>query len=69
MISIYEVVKYEDVSVLRKKETEKRVICAEDIYDVIKSAHIATGHGGRDDTRKHIAKNSTILLPPKYRIF
>jgi len=56
LISVYEVVKYEEVSVLRKKETEKRVICAEDIYDVIKSAHIATGHGGRDVTRKRITK-------------
>lgn len=32
-------------------------VSIEDTYDVIKHAHIATGHGGRDRMVKEIGKN------------
>ena len=57
LLAMYEIVQYDDVSVLQKKGTDKRLVCADEIFDVIKSAHNnATGHGGRHVTHKHISE-------------
>ncbi len=54
LIAVYEIVQYDDVSVLKKRGTKKRIVCAKDIFDVIKSAHIATGHDKRQVIDKYI---------------
>ena len=33
---------------LKKKDTDKTIVHADEIFDIINSSHLATGHGGRD---------------------
>ncbi|KAG7159946.1 SCAN domain-containing protein 3-like 14 [Homarus americanus] len=59
-VSGYEVLQYGDVEKLIKKHTaadETRLfyVSSEDPYDVIKMAHMASGHGGRDRMKAQLA--------------
>ena len=61
MIFRYEVLQCGDVEKLirkRKEPTDSPIYYAtiEDTYDIIKRAHIATGHGGRDRMQKELQK-------------
>ena len=61
MIFRYEVLQCGDVEKLirkRKEPTESPIYYTtiEDTYDIIKRAHIATGHGGRDRMHKELQK-------------
>ena len=61
MIFRYEVLQCGDVEKLirkRKEPTESPIYYAtiEDTYDIIKRAHIAIGHGGRDGMQKELQK-------------
>ena len=56
-----------DIEKLIKKrfspdESPMYYVSIEDTYDVIKSAHIARGHGGRDRMSKEINKSMPTLL-------
>lgn len=54
LLKRFDLAVYEDTRFLLKKGTDKRIVCAEETYEIINSAHIATGHGGRDITLKHL---------------
>ena len=54
LLKRFDLAVYDDTSFLLKKGTDKRIVCAEETYEIINSAHIATGHGGRDITLKHL---------------
>ena len=61
MITRYEVLQCGDVVKLirkRKEATDSPIYYAtiEDTYDIIKRAHIATGHGGHDRIQKELQK-------------
>ncbi|XP_076042198.1 KRAB-A domain-containing protein 2-like [Oratosquilla oratoria] len=61
LLKKYEVLKCGDVfeSIRRRNANEDPIYFAtlEDTYDIIKRAHIATGHGGRDKMVKELTKN------------
>jgi len=57
LIHSFELAVFGDVIVLMKRDTNKRVVCVEDMFDVISSAHSFTGHGGRTTTGTHLGKS------------
>jgi len=50
----YELLEYRDTLTLVRSGTQKRVVAAEDLFDVINSAHLSTNHGGRDSILKFL---------------
>ena len=50
----YEFADYNGSYVLYKRNTTERAVPAEEIFDILASAHGATGHGGRDVMWKHL---------------
>jgi hypothetical protein len=53
----YELLEFMDTVTLVRSGTQKRVVAAEDLFDVINAAHIATNHGGRDSILKHLKED------------
>ncbi|KAK6195703.1 hypothetical protein SNE40_001075 [Patella caerulea] len=61
LLSKFEILQCGDVEKLIKKratqdEDPVYYVCIEDTYDVVKRAHTATGHGGRDRMAKEVNK-------------
>lgn len=54
--SRYQVLEIGDVHQLVKKGTDLKFVIMEDLFDVINSAHIATGHGGKNVLRIELSK-------------
>lgn len=49
------VLREQEYHYLKKRGTDLRVVPVNEIYDILKSAHMDTGHGGRDTMRKRIS--------------
>ena len=61
ILNMYEVLQCGDVEkhIKKRKSPEDRPVyfaTIEDTYDIITKAHIATGHGGRDQMLKHLGQ-------------
>ena len=58
---------------IKKKETPDEntlyYVALENVYDVIKRAHVATGHGGRDKMLKELAKKYVNVQKSAVNIF
>ncbi len=48
LIRPFEVSVFVDVNILTKKVTGLRYVAAEDMYEILVSGHITTGHGGQE---------------------
>lgn len=70
----YEVLQCGDIDQLikkRKTPDERPVyyVSIEDTYDIIKRAHIATGHGGRDRMTKHLTDKYANITRDALKLF
>ena len=70
----YEVLQCGDVEKLIKKrataeEPTLYYVSIEDTYDIIKRAHIATGHGGRDRMKAHLASKYANITKESLEMF
>jgi len=70
----YEVLQCGDVEKLIKKRTAPEdppvyYVCIEDMYDIIKRAHMATGHGGRDRMYKHLGTKYVNITKDAVELF
>ncbi|XP_066952250.1 SCAN domain-containing protein 3-like [Macrobrachium rosenbergii] len=66
LLKKYEILKCGDVLKLIRRRTANEdpiyFATSEDTFDIIKRAHIATGHGGRDKMVKELSKKSQVDL-------
>ncbi|KAK6178643.1 hypothetical protein SNE40_011172 [Patella caerulea] len=74
LLSKFEILQCGDVEKLIKKratQDEEPVyyVCIEDTYDVVKRAHTATGHGGRDRMAKEVNKKYANITREALEIF
>ena len=57
------------VQKLVKKRTVLRFVSAEDLFDTIKAAHLANGHGGRNILSKALSEKYTTITIDQMKIF
>ncbi|KAK6181870.1 hypothetical protein SNE40_009648 [Patella caerulea] len=74
LLSKFEIMQCGDVEKLIKKratqdEDPVYYVCIEDTYDVVKRAHTATGHGGRDRMAKEVNKKYANITREALEIF
>ena len=65
LLKKYDILTCGDVQKIIRKQSEpnespKYYVHLENIYDVVKRAHIATGHGGRDKMYRELSKSTQI---------
>ena len=58
-----------NVQKLVKKGTVLRYVCAEDLFDTIKAAHLANGHGGRNILSKALSEKYANITLDQVKVF
>jgi len=71
---MYEVLQCGDIEklIIKRQTPDERpvyYVSIEDTFDVIKKAHIATGHGGRDKMTKHLADKYANITRDALKLF
>lgn len=57
------------VQKLVKRGTVLRYVCAEDLFDTIKAAHLANGHGGRNILSKALSEKYANITVDQIKVF
>ena len=74
LLNRYEILECGDVQkLIKKRQTSDELpiyyACIEDTFDIIKKAHVATGHGGRDRMMKELSLKYANILRDDVELF
>jgi hypothetical protein len=65
----FDVFEIEVKKLITKDETMRHFLPAKEIFDVIESAHVATGHGGWDRLKKEVSRKYATITTEMINIF